>query len=446
MNVGVALSEARERAGLTREQVAQRTRIRLLQIQALEENDFFSLGEMAEVDDLVSAYARAVELNATSLLDAIHTDYANEPYGWEVTPEEIETFPEESPAEVPQRATQPTTQPLARSHLETTTTAEVAPLPTAPPAAMPLMSAPPTLDFDVIDRARADDAGSHVSLADGFLGATEPTRRSLWPVAVVVGLLAATHTGVYLFRTSRPFTPAQATGVPAISSKPESTPGTTAADTSAAPQADAARTASPPPPPVEVAPTEPAPSEPAAMTPEPSTPSPTPRIDAQTLEKARRATAMAERSVAAAEPPTASSTIAPADHAADASVSRGTSRDIGGLWSMATRVESSSVAGFAGMDLGFELRLEQSGNQIFGDGRKTAENGRSIPAQSQTPISVRGIIDGDRLTLSFSERGQRRTTDGKFLLYVNEDGTMRGRFTSTAARSTGTVEAKRPTG
>ena len=113
---------------------------------------------------------------------------------------------------------------------------------------------------------------------------------------------------------------------------------------------------------------------------------------------------------------------------------------------MATRVESSSVAGFTGMDLGFELRLEQSGNQIFGDGRKTAENGRSIPAQSQTPISVRGIIDGDRLTLSFSERGHRRTTDGKFLLYVNEDGTMRGRFSSTAARSSGTVEAKRPTG
>ena len=113
---------------------------------------------------------------------------------------------------------------------------------------------------------------------------------------------------------------------------------------------------------------------------------------------------------------------------------------------MATRVESSSVAGFTGMDLGFELRLEQSGNQIFGDGRKTAENGRSIPAQSQTPISVRGIIDGDRLTLSFSERGHRRITDGKFLLYVNEDGTMRGRFSSTAARSSGTVEAKRPTG
>jgi hypothetical protein len=40
----------------------------------------------------------------------------------------------------------------------------------------------------------------------------------------------------------------------------------------------------------------------------------------------------------------------------------------------------------------------------------------------------------------------RRTTDGMMILDVNDDGVLRGRFSSTAAQSVGLVEARRPRG
>jgi hypothetical protein len=46
--------------------------------------------------------------------------------------------------------------------------------------------------------------------------------------------------------------------------------------------------------------------------------------------------------------------------------------------------------------------------------------------------------------LTFTERGTRRETDGKMILDVNDDGVLRGRFLSSAARSNGTAEARRP--
>jgi hypothetical protein len=89
------------------------------------------------------------------------------------------------------------------------------------------------------------------------------------------------------------------------------------------------------------------------------------------------------------------------------------------------------------------MELEQNGDRVTGVGRKVAENGDAIRSHAQTPVSVVGTIDGDRLTLNFTERGARRQTQGKFDLLLEEDGKLRGRFSSTAARSSGRVEARR---
>ena len=114
-----------------------------------------------------------------------------------------------------------------------------------------------------------------------------------------------------------------------------------------------------------------------------------------------------------------------------------------GSWTLSTQLESSSHARFAGLHLGYEINLEQSGNRVLGSGRKVTENGDGLGSRAQTPIRVAGTIDGDRLTLVFTEEGTRRTTEGKFVLLLDEDGTLRGRFSSTAAQSSGTVEARR---
>ena len=114
-----------------------------------------------------------------------------------------------------------------------------------------------------------------------------------------------------------------------------------------------------------------------------------------------------------------------------------------GSWKLATQVESSSYSAYAGLKLGYEVKLEQDGDRVTGIGRKVTENGAGIGPRAQTPLTVNGTIAGDRLTLTFVEQGTRRETQGKFVLLVDDAGTLRGRFSSDAAQSSGRVEAHR---
>jgi hypothetical protein len=98
------------------------------------------------------------------------------------------------------------------------------------------------------------------------------------------------------------------------------------------------------------------------------------------------------------------------------------------------------------LQLGFRVELHQDGNRISGEGVKVVENGTQLKSTAQTPIAVQGTVDGNRLTLTFVEHGRQRMTEGKMILDLHDDGVMRGRFSSSAARSTGLVEARRPEG
>ena len=80
------------------------------------------------------------------------------------------------------------------------------------------------------------------------------------------------------------------------------------------------------------------------------------------------------------------------------------------------------------------MKLEQDGARVTGVGRKITENGSGIGPRAQTPVTVSGTIAGDRLTLNFVERGTQRPTQGKFVLLVDEEGALRGRFSSNAAQ------------
>jgi len=108
-----------------------------------------------------------------------------------------------------------------------------------------------------------------------------------------------------------------------------------------------------------------------------------------------------------------------------------------------TQVESSSYSRYEGLQLGYEIRLEQKGDRVTGSGRKTTENDNDINPHGQTPLSLSGTIAGDRLTLNFVERGAKRPTRGKFVLVLDDAGRLRGRFSSSAAQSSGLVEAYR---
>jgi hypothetical protein len=118
--------------------------------------------------------------------------------------------------------------------------------------------------------------------------------------------------------------------------------------------------------------------------------------------------------------------------------------DLSGTWHVTNRVEAADYSGYKNMTLGFQLTLRQRGRQVVGDGYKLSENGKPLPARRRTPLSVEGHLDGERLVLNFTERGAARTSAGRFVLHRADDGSLRGRFTSDAARSSGSSTAVRP--
>jgi hypothetical protein len=120
--------------------------------------------------------------------------------------------------------------------------------------------------------------------------------------------------------------------------------------------------------------------------------------------------------------------------------------DVSGTWTLDTRIEASSYRDYEGLQLGYRLELRQDGSRVTGTGVKTTESGRQLGSAAQTPMLIQGTISGERLTLTFVERGLSRTTHGKMILDVTDDGVLRGRFSSTAAQSNGLVEARRRAG
>ncbi|MDQ3440211.1 MAG: hypothetical protein M3478_07655 [Planctomycetota bacterium] len=120
------------------------------------------------------------------------------------------------------------------------------------------------------------------------------------------------------------------------------------------------------------------------------------------------------------------------------------SEQLSGTWSLDTEVQSSSMRAFEGLQLGYRLQLNQQGDRITGHGQKIRENGRELTAPARTPISVHGTIEGNQLVLTYTEQGHRRASHGTFVLQRDDDGTLRGKFSSDAAQSSGLAAARRP--
>ena len=110
---------------------------------------------------------------------------------------------------------------------------------------------------------------------------------------------------------------------------------------------------------------------------------------------------------------------------------------------LTNRIEATNNAKFKDLALGFRLELKQDGDRVTGTGTKVSENEQVLAPTRQTPISVEGPMAGDRLELTFTERGAQRATTGKLSLQLADDGTLRGTFSSDAAKTRGSSEAAR---
>jgi hypothetical protein len=119
-------------------------------------------------------------------------------------------------------------------------------------------------------------------------------------------------------------------------------------------------------------------------------------------------------------------------------------RDLSGKWMVVNSVETTAYRSFKNMKIGFDLAINQTGTTFTGNGHKVSENGRTLPANSRTPIKVKGLIHGDRIEATFIEEGTARKSNGKFVWHIDKSGRgLTGDFATSAARSRGKSAATR---
>lgn len=109
-----------------------------------------------------------------------------------------------------------------------------------------------------------------------------------------------------------------------------------------------------------------------------------------------------------------------------------------GNWNVVNTVEQTSYQAYQNMKVGFNLSINQDGNEFTGRGQKISENGQNLPANGRTAIEVKGTIDGDKIVATFVENGTLRKTNGRFVWRIDKgSGGLTGTFNSTAARTRG---------
>jgi len=164
----------------------------------------------------------------------------------------------------------------------------------------------------------------------------------------------------------------------------------------------------------------------------------------RTTTPTQQATAVEPVSAPARVSPAAVSTAPAADSTAPAPVSTAAraAHDLTGKWTVVNTVDTTSYQQFKNMKIGFDVSINQTGKTFTGKGKKISENGRSLPANSRTPIQLQGTIEGNRVEATFFEEGTGRKSNGRFVWRIDNSG-LTGIFATTAARSSGKSAARR---
>jgi len=152
-----------------------------------------------------------------------------------------------------------------------------------------------------------------------------------------------------------------------------------------------------------------------------------------------------ERSTPPTQPATAVAPVsapAPAPVSTAPAIAAPAAQDLTGKWTVVNTVDTTSYQQFKNMKIGFDISINQTGRTFTGKGQKISENGRSIPANSRTPIQLQGTVDGNRVEATFFEEGTGRKSNGRFVWRIDNSG-LTGIFATTAARSSGKSAARR---
>ena len=84
MTVGTVLKQAREQAGLSTEQISERTKIQLKKIRHWKNDDFSRLPAGIYLDGIIRAYSQEVGINSEAMVVRARIERGKRPGDWEV--------------------------------------------------------------------------------------------------------------------------------------------------------------------------------------------------------------------------------------------------------------------------------------------------------------------------------------------------------------------------
>lgn len=120
--------------------------------------------------------------------------------------------------------------------------------------------------------------------------------------------------------------------------------------------------------------------------------------------------------------------------------------NLNGEWTLNLEIQSTSYNAYKSLKVGYKVYLSQHEREVAGIGEKWWVNGNEIPFSQHDPITMKGIISGENLPLSFSLEGSSRETVGIFNLKLVGSGKLVGTFSTTGANSSGSVIMTRVVG
>jgi len=118
--------------------------------------------------------------------------------------------------------------------------------------------------------------------------------------------------------------------------------------------------------------------------------------------------------------------------------------NLSGEWFLKHKIIKTTHEKFLGLELGYRVFIQHKNHKhISIVGEKWTENGRDIPTAAQTPIQCEGSLEGNTITLHFTEEGTRRKSSGQASWLIVNQNLIEGTFISTAANASGNSRLQR---
>jgi len=121
------------------------------------------------------------------------------------------------------------------------------------------------------------------------------------------------------------------------------------------------------------------------------------------------------------------------------------SGDLTGQWILHLQIEKTAYNPYKGLKVGYQVYLNQAGDDVNGSGEKITENGEKLPISQRVKMDMNGRLVGKELDLLFTLYGHKRETIGEFRLIATDDNEYQGEFSTTGANASGKAYLSRTT-